>query len=187
MDTLAQIYARHSGGTKFNDKGTSHDYIGVYESLLAPYRETAKRVVEIGVFDGHSLRMFAEYFTNAEVHGIDCDEQPHGGKADLRPMISDGKHNIHIFDATDGQEVQRKFKDSLFDIVIDDAAHNIEQQVKLIEIWLPRLAPGGLHVVEDIQEIDCTRAIFESLGFKIIDRRSTKNRYDNVLAVFGGK
>ncbi len=187
MDTLAQIYARHSGGTKFNDKGTSHDYISVYESLLAPYRETAKRVVEIGIYDGHSLRMFEEYFCNAEVHGIDCDEQPHGGKADLRPMILSRMHHIHIFDATDGVSVNHKFENFKFDVVIDDAAHSIEQQVKLIEVWLPKLAPGGLYVVEDIQEIDCTRAIFESLGFKIIDRRKTKNRYDNVLAVFGGK
>ena len=32
----------------YGDKGTAHSYIEVYESLLAPMRETARSILEIG-------------------------------------------------------------------------------------------------------------------------------------------
>ncbi len=185
--TLADIYARHSGPGKFNDKGTVHSYIEIYEGLLSPYRETAKRVLEIGLFDGHSMRMWEEYFRNAEVHGIDCSDQPHGGMADLRPMIAEGTHHIHIFDATDGEIVEEKFKGTTFDVIIEDGSHDIDQQVKLYDIFEHYLSKDGLYIVEDIADLDKNRCIFETLGFEIIDRRKIRNRFDDVIAVIGGK
>ncbi len=184
METLAQIYKRHSGPGKFNDRGTSHSYIDAYEILFASYRKTAKRVVEIGVYDGHGLRMISDFFSGAEVHGIDCTDQPHGGMADLRPMIAEGKHNIHIFDASNEEAVNAAFGDSKFDVVIDDAGHHIEQQMTLADVWLKRLSPGGIYITEDVQHIDVTRHLFEKRGFMVVDRRPIKNRYDDVLAVW---
>lgn len=189
MDTLKQIYARHSGPGKFNDKNTVHSYLPIYEEIFAPYRETAERVCEIGLFDGHSLRMLEEYFRTEDVYGIDCDEQPHGGMADLRPMIKEGIHDIYILDAADENSVEMFFPKTeyQFDVVIDDAAHNLEQQMKIYSIWKERLTPGALYVIEDIQAVDRDGEKFEALGFKIIDRRKIKGRYDDVLAVIGGK
>ncbi len=185
MDTLAEIYKRHSGGTKFNDKNTIHSYLPIYEDILAPYRETGERVCEIGLFDGHSYRMFLEYFHNADVHGIDCDQQPHGGMADLRPLIAEYPHRVHIFDATDAKMVAEKFGGgNLFSLVIDDAAHNIEQQMQLIDVWRPYLSPGGIMITEDIQDLDRDRHRFEERGCEIVDLRKAKNRYDDVLAVW---
>ncbi len=185
MEALAQIYVKHSGPGKFNDKGSIHSYLPAYEELLRPYRETCERVVEIGIYDGHSWRMFSEYFHNADVHGIDCDEQPHGGKADLRPLIAEFPHRIHIFDATDEVMVEEKFGGgNSFSVIIDDAAHNLDQQVKLFSIWGKRLAPGGLYVIEDVQAVDESRVVFEALGFEIMDLRSKKKRYDDVLCVY---
>ncbi len=186
MDSLAQIYARHSGPGRFNDKGSVHSYIDIYEELLAPYRATANRFLEIGVFDGWSIKMFEAYFLNAEVHGIDCSDQPHGGLADLRPMIESRMHHIHIFDATDEAAAEKNVGALTFDVIIDDAAHNIEQQMKLIDVWMPRLSPGGLYIVEDIAECDRDRKKFEDRGFKVLDRRFIRGRFDDVLAIFGG-
>ncbi len=197
METLAQIYAKHSGPGKFNDKGTTHSYIDVYEELLAPYRKTAGRVLEIGLFDGHSMRMWEDYFSNARVCGVDCSDRPHGGMADLRPMINEKEwrksedrtylyqaHDIRIFDATDRDRVFFEFNYAgKFDVIIDDAAHEIQQQLKLYDIFKDHISKGGIYIVEDIQDIDQSRSLFEALGFEIIDRRKIKNRFDDVLAV----
>lgn len=187
MDTLAQIYARHSGPGKFNDKGTTHDYItGVYEALLSPYRMTAKRFLELGIFDGWSLRMWEAYWgPQCEVHGVDCCEQPHGGAADLRPMIAEGTHNIHIFDATcagvDAEILDKP--ENWFDVIIEDCSHDLDQQLQLWSVWSRRLAPGGLYIIEDLQTKTAIEH-FAAREFEIRDRTKIKNRYDDVLAIY---
>ncbi len=184
MDTLAQIYKRHSGGTKFNDRDSVHSYIEVYEDLFAPYRSKAVRVLEIGLFDGHSLRMWEEYFSLSEVHGVDISDQPLGMK-DLRPMIAEGTHNISIFNATDHNQFEKRFPIEMFQVIIDDASHTFADQIAIYENCKDHL--NGIYVIEDVQEIDVTRNAFERLGFRIIDRRGIKGRYDDVLAVLEKK
>ena len=179
--TLDQIYQKHRQGA-FPDKGTTHSYIEPYAELLEPYRETAKAILEIGIFGGASMRMWQEYF-NGAVYGIDCDEQPHGGMADLRPMIAEGVHNIHIMDASDNKQVKKHFKGIKFDVVIDDASHVLDQQVKTYNNFKPFLNKGAIYIIEDVQDIDKDRWVFESMGATILDRRSVKGRYDDVLII----
>ncbi len=184
MDTLAEIYKRHSGGSKFNDKGSTHSYIQVYEDLFDSYRETARKIIEIGLYDGHSFRMFSEYF-NGDVYGIDISEQPLD-MVDLMPVLKSYPEYAFICDGANANAVESYFPAAKFkfDVVIDDAAHTLDQQLKIFGIWKERLAPHGIHVVEDIQDIDRYRHCFEALGFEILDLRHVKNRYDDVLAVF---
>ncbi len=187
MDTLAQIYARHSGPGKFNDKGSGHSYIELYEELLAPYREKKDlNFIEIGLYDGHSFLMFKEYF-KGRVFGIDIEEKPLG-EVDLTPILNSNKLNTFILDGANEDAVERQFpiSDWKWDIVIDDAAHTLQQQMRIYSVWKKRMKPDSLYIIEDIQEIDCTKAIFLSLGFRIIDRREINGRYDDVLAVIGG-
>ena len=183
METLAQIYARHSGPGKFTDRNSVHSYIPVYEELLAPYRDTKLDVLEIGVYDGFGLRAWVDFFHNATVHGIDVSETPLD-RVDLRPMIAEGKFNIHIFDATDAKVVAEKFSGKSFSVIVEDANHNIDQQVQLFKVWREYMAPGGLYCIEDVECIDLTRPIFENLGFSVLDRRGIKKRYDDVLLIY---
>ena len=112
------------------DKGSVHSYIEHYERILAPYRETATNVLEIGLFNGASMLMWEKYFTKANIYGIDCIETPHNGLADLRPLIAEGNHNIIIGDATDDKFLKEHFNGKLIDVVIDDGNHNIMSQLK---------------------------------------------------------
>lgn len=41
--------------------------------------------------------------------------------------------------------------DGLFDIIIDDGGHTMEQQVTSLEHLWPIVKPGGLYVIEDLQ------------------------------------
>lgn len=185
MDTLAEIYKRHSGHGKFNDKNTTHSYLPVYEEILRPYRETSERVIELGVLDGHSWAMWREYFPYADVCGVDCDEQPLGGAYNLQPMIEKSRGAIWIFDATDAAAVaERCLGRNLFSVIIEDCSHQIEQQVQLFQVWKEYLNRGAIYIVEDIADVDRDRVVFEELGFEIIDRRNVKQRFDDVLAIW---
>lgn len=190
MKSLHEIWLELAKQGYETDKGSVHDYLYVYEQILAPYRETAKNIIEIGLFNGHSMRLWSEYFTIADVHGIDCDAQPHGGMADLRPMIATG-WLIHIMDATDAGKVAEKFGNIKFDFICEDAGHSTQQQLELYSVFKNYLSPDGIYVIEDIQDIDTDRELFENIDpektVTIIDRRHTKGRYDDILVTIKAK
>ena len=165
-----------------SDKGNVHSYLPVYEEILAPYRFKAKNILEIGLFNGASLLMWEQYFAR-KVFGIDCNVKPHGGMADLTPLIESGKHNIWIMDAEDPAQLEKWFRGIKFDVVIEDAAHHVEQQMKIRHNMKPYLSEGSIYIMEDVQSIDTTKYLFWPEG-EVIDRRKVKGRYDDILVIY---
>ena len=188
MRTLQEIWSELAKAGYETDKNSVHSYVPIYEKILAPYRETALNVLEIGIFKGDSIRMWRQYFTQARIVGIDCSLTPHDGMADLKPLCDEitqeSNINIHIFDAENTVEVNSRFSDIRFDVIIEDAGHEISQQLNLLNIWFPYLTKNGIYIIEDIQDVDKTRSLFTGIGGHVIDRRKEKNRYDDVIAIF---
>jgi cephalosporin hydroxylase len=188
MKTLNEIYKANLVNG-WPDKGSIHSYIDVYEEVLKPYRERPYPVfIEIGLFSGQSLRMWEQYFSEAStVYGIDCSDQPCGGLQDLRPMIAEGTHNIIIMDGTSPEDIEKHFKDVMFDVIIDDGSHNLEHQLASYKHFKSHLSKGGIYIIEDIQSLDANREVFENIDpdktVTILDRRSIKNRYDDLLII----
>ena len=174
--TLRQIYDKtatvHAG---FGDKGTLHSYIdSYYEGAFAPFRETAKRILEVGINRGHSLGMWKEYFHNAEeIIGVDIADYG----------IRDPGYRLIYGDATLAETFNGV---SDLDIAIDDGSHLLEHQLKTFEVLFPKLKSGGIYVIEDVQDIDSMindlRALHTS--FELIDMRSVKNRYDDIIVQY---
>lgn len=184
MKTLLQIYNEHKRGD-WPDKNSTHSYLTVYEELLEPYRNTAKNVLEIGLMSGESLCMWAEYFSGT-VYGMDCDVKPINGLADLTKAIEDG-YNIVIGDAASPFDIAKNFVGMKFDVVIEDANHDIQQQLDIYQNLKPYLNKGAIYIIEDVQDIDATKELFEKIdpekSVEILDRRHIKQRYDDVLII----
>ena len=168
--SLQQIYEANPE----SDKGSLHSYISdYYEEALKPYRHTAKSVLEIGVLNGGSTRLWKEYFIYAGIVGIDITPQePEPGIAHI---CGDAYHidTISLFDQQ-------------FDVIIDDGPHTLQSQLYFILHWYSKLKPGGLMVVEDIQsDFDAVRLITlaQEKGYqaKLIDLRHVKGRYDDLI------
>lgn len=190
MKSLAEIYAAipiWKDGYKYCDKDDVHSYLEVYERLFAPFRRPGVALLEIGLFHGASMRMFEEYFHGGEVWGIDCSLTPHDGMADLRPMLLEATHNIIIGDATKPSVIPTNLS---FDIIIDDAAHNVPQQLAIYAAHRSRLKAGGLYIIEDIENLDRDLNLFRNIDpdrcVEIFDRRHVKRRFDDVLVVIHG-
>jgi hypothetical protein len=169
------------------DKFSLHSYLPTYERLLEPYRDTAGNVLEIGLMSGKSLLMWERYFANAKVFGMDLDDQPHGGMADLRPLIAEGTHRIMLGDAGNAETVDRLFGDTKFDVIIEDAGHDLASQLAIYENFRSRMMPEGIYIIEDVADIEATRdrflAIDPERDVEIIDLRRVKGRFDDVLVV----
>ena len=55
---------------RYTDKNTTHSYLPLYDELLKSRKETARAVLEVGVYHGGSIALWHRYFTNAVVHGL---------------------------------------------------------------------------------------------------------------------
>lgn len=173
---LAGIYERYSdanivGGS---DKGTIHSYIPLYEDLLASYRLTARRVLEVGVFFGYSLRMWREYFPLAEIVGVDVADYGQLDHSRYRLIVGNSRNPDTFRDVHD------------VDVAIDDGDHDPRAQVATFQALWSKVRPGGIYVIEDIVNIDATRATFSGLhqSARIYDRRQLKGQADDVVVVF---
>lgn len=120
------------------DKATYHKYCDFYQKLL-PKRTFKGRLLEIGVMDGASIRMWAEYYPKAEIVGIDTIDKSH--------LSIEGATLLQI-DATDPDALSEL---GMFDIIIDDGSHYTADQQKSFEhLYLNQLNPKGLYILEDL-------------------------------------
>lgn len=180
MKTLSEIYSRYSESRELaiGDKGTIHSYIPVYERLLAPYR-TGGTILEIGVNQGHSIKMWAEYFNHTRIIGVDIWEL----SGDFIKGIPGCE--FVFCDATDPSIVGKLGNVSL-NVVIDDGSHMFDAQKKSFEILKPLVSKGGIYIIEDI--LSPESSVPEFLKFnptpEIIDLRAVKHRFDDMMIVF---
>ena len=117
-------------------------YFSAYEVAFGPLRHEPISILELGVHNGGSLRVFREYFTKARIIGLDIQDRPRGfpNNADF----------VKGSQADSGTLAKICEMGAPFDIIIDDAAH-IGRLAKASYEYLyhDHLKPGGIYVLED--------------------------------------
>ena len=166
------------------DKVTIHSYGEVYDRVLAPHKETATSVLEIGVFSGASAVVWSEYFSNAQIHGIDI----------TMAMVKFGLQNPRIhYRVVDGtrDNAPELLDNNTYDVIIEDASHLPDHQIATYRVFAPYMKKGGVYIVEDIHEQHAARVKNElqnlaeknNMRFEWIDLRHVKGRFDDIMAV----
>jgi len=163
---------------RLTDKDTIHSYLDTYENLFKEKKGTASKILEIGIAEGGSLKLWRDYFNNAHIYGIDI--------ADRR--FNDENRITYLFNTNASLFNTDYFKDK-FDVIIDDGSHSLEDQCVFIEKYLPLLKDDGILIIEDVQNIQHLN-IFKSITpmdfrpyIEIYDLRENKGRYDDVLFI----
>jgi hypothetical protein len=145
VDPLTRLAIRH--GT---DKWGAHFYTPVYHQLFAHLRDKPIRLLEIGIggyqfarLGGASLAMWADYFPNAHILGVDVFAKTLelGPRVAVRQGSQDDAAFLSRMSAEHGP----------FDIVIDDGSHHPAHVTASFNILFPLLVDGGLYVIEDVQ------------------------------------
>lgn len=179
-ETLRKIYYEVAPNhLDSGDRGTVHSYIPLYEALLAPYQKRAEKVLELGIAEGHGMVVWSQYFTSAEVHGVDIHDRWAFG--DQVPSVR--RHTP--VDMTVEKDMAPILDHGPWDVVFEDGSHRLGEQVRTLELVWPSVRPGGLYVIEDVAEPDALRHLLRThRGWRtLIDMRSVKGRYDDVVAV----
>ena len=123
----------------------ANDYTSVYEHYFAPLREEPLYILELGVAEkAGSLRLWSEYFPNAQIFGIDCDSRCLENQIERTQMFVG-----NLMDNSFMQRALNSIGRSL-DIIIDDAGHTQPQILHSLQTLWPHLASGGIYVIEDL-------------------------------------
>ncbi len=133
-------------GLKYRtDKSSSHhNYLSFYESFMAPLRDAPITLLEIGVYQGASLKTWREYFTRAKIIGVDI--QPN-----CKQFESD-RIKIELADQSNLEHLARLATTyGPFDLIIEDGSHMWEHQITSLRSLFPFLRNGGHYVAEDLQ------------------------------------
>ena len=137
----------------------SHSYTPKYHQILSQYRNSMKKVVEIGIGNyqlmapivgpsykhGASLRMWRDYFPNATIIGCDIltsvlfNDEPRidtylVDQSSLNSLISFGKIIGNV------------------DMIVDDGSHYEDHMILSFHTLWKCIIPNGIYIIEDIQK-----------------------------------
>jgi len=141
MRSFAQIAAVHP-----TDKDWDHHFGPIYDYVFDHQtRQAAKKVLEIGVFAGVSLRLWEEYFPDAAVIGLDINPSC--------AQYASERAVVLIGNAGDEQFLRQAVLPlhSDLDVIVDDGSHHVSDQTTSFRVLWDALNPGGWYVVEDLQ------------------------------------
>lgn len=172
----------------YTDKGNVHSYYETYTNLFEN-RRYVKHVMEVGVREGGSLKLWLDYFPEAIVYGIDSDTEC--VQWHLLDQFT-GRFMVKFADAYDKQTAE-SYSDTKFDILIDDGSHTLEHQKCFIDYYFDLLKHDGVMIIEDIEKIEYCDVLYNCVPeeyrdcVSVYDLRTRKNRYDDILFVIDKK
>lgn len=129
-------------GLKYNSDKSSkhHKYLNLYDNYFSKIRYEKNNILEIGILEGESLKIFSEYFVNSNIYAFDILQ----------------KNNLTINNCfiSSGDQSDRNFLNSFskvqFDVIIDDGSHRMDHQQISLGFLFKFLKSGGIYIIEDL-------------------------------------
>lgn len=130
MPTLDELAIKYG-----SDKSSlDHNYTPFYEAHLP---KAPKKLLEIGVLHGASVRMWREYFPDCEIHALDLFEE--NPIPDIPGVIFHKGNQLDY-------RILETLRNEDFDVIVEDASHNSRDQM----ITFFGLFNGKQYYIEDI-------------------------------------
>jgi hypothetical protein len=143
-----------------------HTYTDLYTRIFSLGRNSVQKIFECGLGTnnpsinsnmttngkpGASLRMWRDYFPNAQVYGADIDSEI---------LFEEERISTFYVDQTSPTSIQimwEKIGSGDLDIIIDDGLHTYEAGITLFENSIEFLRHGGIYIIEDVAEASVLR------------------------------
>lgn len=181
----------------------NHTYLDVYQHIFLPFKYEKINLSEVGILKGESLKIWYHYFKNATIYGLDTFERGNWAASmwrgckleEVEDNLSDFLDRVilsQVNSCSENDDSREEFFNLLggekLHIIIDDASHELSDQVKTFENFIPHLHKDGIYIIEDIGLTD--NKFFDPVlikkyipNIKIIDMRHIGG-LDNVLGVY---
>ena len=165
LTNLCEIYKSDKGSMNHNKKSiwgwTAHTYSNYYYSLFNHFKDDVKLVFECGLgtnnpnfqsnmtvngMPGASLRVWKDYFKNAQIYGADIDK-------DI--LFQENRIKTYYVDQLNTSSIKTMWKKigiQNFDIIIDDGLHTTEANINFYINSFNKLKKNGIYIIEDVSE-----------------------------------
>ena len=197
---MCDKYGSDKGSTSLKSEAypwAPHTYADFLDQRFMPFRDNIKHVFECGIGTnnpglistmtengkpGASLRVWRDYFTNAEIYGADIDENILFEEERIKTFHVDQTSKSSI------EAMWAKINKTGFDLMIDDGLHTVKAGITLFEHSIAKLADAGQYIIEDVylSQLLEYKKYFKGKPFLVeyisLDRPNANN-YDNGLVV----
>ena len=129
-------------GKKYPSSKNISGFIQLYEKYFTPLRDSKINILEIGVDNGDSLRIWREFFSKANICGIDIDKK--NFKINNTKILQGDQSDLNFL-----KSLVSEYKK--FDIIIDDGSHQAKHIIASFNYLFNYLSDNGLYVIEDLQ------------------------------------
>ncbi len=169
---------------KMTDKNTDHSYADVYEEYFGPIKKSAKNILEIGIYKGGSILTWYEYFTNADIIGVDVNPT-----LVATAFPNEDNRVTLVYKNAYSEKTVEFLSHRRYDVIIDDGPHSLESMIFFVKNYTNLLSDEGIIIVEDIQSPEWIPTIIDAFPeeyrsrVSVIDLRQYKNRYDDILII----
>jgi hypothetical protein len=137
-------------GMKHNtDKASSHKFTILYSLLFKKWRyRDDLNILEIGIRDGASIKMWKDWFENGNIFCVDIRENSTKNVIGLERVFGE---TLDSGNKNHWEKFFDKYQNVKFDIIIDDGSHDPDEQWEAFNFLKEYLKPGGFYIVEDLQ------------------------------------
>ena len=146
-----------------SDKVLQHEYGGIYEEILIPFKDEPIILLELGtggyIYEnkgGLSAKAFRDYFQNGLIITVDM----------FPKTCLDGEERIKFYQGDQNDPAVTEMIIAMNgspSIIIDDASHINPVTLESFKLLWPSLKSGGLYIIEDTNTsyVKIKKGIFE--------------------------
>jgi len=163
------------------DLGYYQNYDDYYSEIFSLNKNKVQNVFELGIgttdvnnhynmnflgkkySPGASLRVWRDYFMNANIFGADIDKYV---------LFSEDRIKTHWVDQSNKDsiiELYKNFGIEKFDIIIDDGCHRYNETINFFENSIDKLSNDGIYIIEDILQSQRKKFLnyFKNTNYKV--------------------
>jgi len=167
-------------------------YFEIYEKYFKELRLKKLNILEIGVEDGGSIKIWKKYFPLSKIVGLDIKKM--NFSVNGVDLIQGDQSDINIL-----KKIVKKYKH--FDIIIDDGSHYSRHIIKSFKYLFDSLKNDSLYIIEDLQtsyipryggsrinlkksstSLNFFKSLTDSINYEINDKPFfKKNKFDGLI------
>jgi hypothetical protein len=196
---LCEIYKSDKGSVN-HKKGiwgwTAHTYSNYYYSLFNHFKDDVKLVFECGLgtnnpdfqsnmtvdgMPGASLRVWRDYFKNAQIYGADIDKDILFQEDRIKTYYVDQLNTPSI------ETMWEKIGIHNFDIIIDDGLHTTDANINLFINSFNKLKKNGIYIIEDVHILELNNTMEKLKKFNpeliVLQNKNVKYQNNNLVII----
>ena len=153
----------------------------VFECGLGTNNPNLQSNMTINGIPGASLRVWRDYFKNAQIYGADIDK-------DI--LFQEDRIKTYYVDQLNTPSIETMWKNigiNNFDIIIDDGLHTTDANINLFINSFNKLKKNGIYIIEDVHILELNNIMEKLKKFNpeliVLQNKNVKYQNNNLVLI----